>query len=98
MSPQKPISVTSGLSTKTCSPTWELHNRRELMPRHYVVDPQISGDVFVGTEGDDTQVYLGHVAETGPPRKVYFGGSQEFVVMIIGKRGSGKSHTLGTIV
>ncbi len=68
------------------------------MPRQYVVDPQISGDVFVGTEGDDTQVYLGHVAETGPPRKVHFGGSQEFVVLIIGKRGSGKSHTLGAIV
>jgi DNA helicase HerA-like ATPase len=68
------------------------------MPRQYVVDPQISGDVFVGTEGDDTQVYLGQVAETGPLRKVYFGGSQEFVMLIIGKRGSGKSHTLGTVV
>src|SRR5579864_246200 len=68
------------------------------MPRQYVVAPQFSGDVFVGTDGDDTEVYLGHVAETGTPRKVYFGGSQEFVVMIIGKRGSGKSHTLGTIL
>ncbi len=68
------------------------------MPRQYVVAPQFSGDVFVGTDGDDTKVYLGQVAETGTLRKVYFGGSQEFVVMIIGKRGSGKSHTLGTIL
>src|SRR5579872_150287 len=68
------------------------------MPRQYVVAPQFSGDIFVGTEGDDTKVYLGQVAETGAPRKIYFGGSQEFVVMIIGKRGSGKSHTLGTIL
>jgi len=56
------------------------------MPRQYVVDPQFTGDVFVGTDGDDTKVYLGQVAETGTPRKIYFGGSQEFVVMIIGKR------------
>jgi uncharacterized protein len=68
------------------------------MPRQYVVAPQIAGDVFVGTDGDETKVYLGQVAETGSPRRVYFGGSQEFVVMIIGKRGSGKSHTLGTIL
>jgi hypothetical protein len=68
------------------------------MPRQYVVAPQFSGDVFVGTDGDDTKIYLGQVAETGVPRRVYFGGSQEFVVMIIGKRGSGKSHTLGTIL
>lgn len=68
------------------------------MPRQYVVAPQFSGDVFVGTDGDDTKVYLGQVAETGVPRRIYFGGSQEFVVMIIGKRGSGKSHTLGTIL
>lgn len=67
------------------------------MPRHYVVDPQIAGDVFVGTDGDDAQIYLGQLAETGPSRRVYFGGSQEFVVLIVGKRGSGKSHTLGTI-
>jgi hypothetical protein len=67
------------------------------MPRNYVVDPQIVGDVFVGTDGDDAQLYLGQLAETGPVRKVYFGGSQEFVVLIVGKRGSGKSHTLGTI-
>lgn len=68
------------------------------MPRQYVVAPQFSGDIFVGTDGDDTKVYLGQVAETGAARKVYFGGSQEFVVMVIGKRGSGKSHTLGTIL
>jgi uncharacterized protein len=68
------------------------------MPRHYVVDPQIAGDVSVGTDGTETQVYLGQLAETGPVRKLYFGGSQEFVVLITGKRGSGKSHTLGAIV
>jgi DNA helicase HerA-like ATPase len=68
------------------------------MPRQYIIDPQITGDVTIGTEGDDTRIYLGRLAETGPARKIHFGGSQEFVTLIIGKRGSGKSHTLGALL
>jgi uncharacterized protein len=68
------------------------------MARQYIVEPQISGDITIGTEGDDTRVYLGQLAETGPLRRLYFGGSQEFVTCIIGKRGSGKSHTLGALL
>src|SRR5207302_7278313 len=68
------------------------------MARQFIIEPQISGDVTVGTEGDDTCVYLGHLAETGPLRKLYFAGSQEFVALIVGKRGSGKSHTLGALI
>jgi hypothetical protein len=66
--------------------------------RQFIVEPSIRGEVFVGTEGEDTRVYLGRLAETGPLRKLYFGGSQEFVCLLVGKRGSGKSHTLGAIV
>ncbi|MEW5848022.1 MAG: DUF87 domain-containing protein [Myxococcota bacterium] len=68
------------------------------MARQYIVDPQINGDVTVGTEGDEMKIYLGQIAETGPQRKLSFGGSQEFVTLILGKRGSGKSHTLGALV
>src|SRR5262245_45613406 len=68
------------------------------MPRQFIVNPPIRGDLSVGTEGDQLKAYLGHVAEAGPLRKVHFSGSREFVSLIIGKRGSGKSHTLGTIV
>ncbi len=68
------------------------------MARQYIVDPPIRGDVTVGTDGDDTSVYLGQVAETGPLRRVQFAASQEFVTLIIGKRGSGKSHTLGVLL
>jgi DNA helicase HerA-like ATPase len=68
------------------------------MARQYIVDPQIAGNVLIGTEGTDTQVYLGRLAETGPLRRVHFAGSQEFVVLILGKRGSGKSHTLGALL
>jgi DNA helicase HerA-like ATPase len=68
------------------------------MARQYIVDPPIQGDVTVGTEGDDTRVYIGQLAETGPLRRVQFAASQEFVTLIIGKRGSGKSHTLGVLL
>ena len=68
------------------------------MARQFIIEPPIRGDVFVGTEGEDTRVYLGRLAETGPLRKLYFGGSQEFVGLLVGKRGSGKSHTLGALV
>ena len=41
---------------------------------------------------------LGRLAEAGPARKVFLQGSKEFVVLLNGKRGSGKSHTLGVIL
>ena len=68
------------------------------MPRQYIVAPQIAGDLMIGTEGDGLRAYIGRLAESGPSRRLYFGGSGEFVSLIIGKRGSGKSHTLGTII
>lgn len=68
------------------------------MPRQFIVEPVISGEVTVGTEGNGTRILLGRLAETGGVRKVYFQGSKEFVILLNGKRGSGKSHTLGVIV
>ncbi len=68
------------------------------MATQYIVDPQVKGDVTIGTEGEQSQIYLGQLSETGPLRRLYFGGSKEFVVLVVGKRGSGKSHTLGTLL
>src|SRR4051794_5162199 len=68
------------------------------MPRQFIVNPPFRGDLYVGSDGDQLKAYVGQVAEAGGPRKVYLSGSREFVSLIIGKRGSGKSHTLGTIV
>lgn len=68
------------------------------MPRQYIVNPPFRGDLHVGTDGDQLSCYIGQVAESGPLRRVWFSGSREFVSLIIGKRGSGKSHTLGAIV
>jgi DNA helicase HerA-like ATPase len=66
--------------------------------RQFIVEPQIEGEVTVGTEGTGSRLYLGRVAETGPPRRVFFNAAKEFVVLLNGKRGSGKSHTLGVLL
>jgi len=68
------------------------------MARQYIVRPGVVGGVRIGTEGDDLSAYVGKLSEDGPARTVHFGGSKEFVTLIVGKRGSGKSHTLGVIL
>lgn len=68
------------------------------MARHYRIEPRLEpGDVVVGTEGSGTRLLVGAAAEPGAPR-VWFNASKEFVALVIGKRGSGKSHTLGALV
>jgi len=57
-----------------------------------------NGSVTIGTDGNETRVLMGELAETGAPRRVHFDASKEFVALIIGKRGSGKSHTLGALL
>jgi len=67
--------------------------------KNYIVEPQFPASrVTVGTEGGQTEVYIGQVAEFGPPRRVHFDASKEFVSLIIGKRGSGKSYCLGSLL
>jgi hypothetical protein len=68
------------------------------MPRQYRIEPKLGdGDVLVGTDGEGTKVLVGTAAEPGAA-KVWFNTSKEFVALVIGKRGSGKSHTLGGLV
>jgi hypothetical protein len=68
------------------------------MPRQFRVDPKLeSGDLLVGTDGAGTRLLIGTAAEPGAA-KVWFNASKEFVSLVIGKRGSGKSHTLGALM
>ena len=68
-------------------------------PKTYIVEPALpSSPVTVGTEGNHTTVYIGQVAEFGGSRRVYFDATKEFVSLIIGKRGSGKSFCLGSLL
>lgn len=43
-------------------------------------------------------IYLGRLAEIGPPRQVWLDISSEHVLSIVGKRGSGKSFSLGSLL
>jgi uncharacterized protein len=68
------------------------------MSRQFRIDPKLEpGDAIVGTEGVGTRLLMGSAAEPGAQR-VWFNASKEFVSLVIGKRGSGKSHTLGTMI
>src|SRR5882724_7027912 len=68
------------------------------MSRQFRIDPKLdAGEVSVGTEGQGTRLLVGAAAEPGAAR-VWFNASKEFVSLVIGKRGSGKSYTLGTMI
>lgn len=58
-------------------------------PRHKVIT--------VG-HGADEWVSLGRLAESGPLRRVNVGLDREHVMAIVGKRGSGKSFSLGVLL
>jgi hypothetical protein len=64
----------------------------------FTVKPEIQRDVTVGTDGTGDRVWIGRLAEAGGTRKVWFNASKEFVVLVIGKRGSGKSYALGSFL
>jgi hypothetical protein len=68
-------------------------------PKNYIVEPKLAGKtVTIGTEGGQTSVFLGRVGEIGGPCRVDFDATKEFVALIIGKRGSGKSFCLGSLL
>lgn len=46
----------------------------------------------------DEWVHIGRLAEIGPAKNVHLGVTYEHVLAILGKRGSGKSFTLGTLL
>lgn len=69
----------------------------------YSLQPAISqapGDLLVGDPAQRglSWILLGALAEAGPHRKVKLDLSAEHVLAIVGKRGTGKSYTLGVIL
>jgi len=52
----------------------------------------------LGGDGQKSRTLLGRLAEFGPQRDVWLDLDREHVVAIVGKRGSGKTHTLGVLV
>lgn len=55
--------------------------------------------VIGGTDGQESGwLYLGRLGETGPLVDVHFNIANPHVIAIFGKRGSGKSYTMGSIL
>lgn len=69
--------------------------------KRFTVRPNIPGGRPVRIGGgniDDDWVYLGRLAEAGPLTQVRHDLAGEHVVAIVGKRGSGKSYSLGSLI
>lgn len=62
----------------------------------YIVNPIIQGDVTLGEGDRKSLMFVGRLAESGAVRNVFQDVSREFVSIIIGQRGSGKSFSLGS--
>lgn len=69
-------------------------------PKRYRVQPPLSGqdDFQFGSDGALKEwVFLGKPAEFGQTKRILFDIGGEHVVAVVGKRGSGKSFTLGSL-
>lgn len=54
--------------------------------------------IVLGGSSSGSRMLLGRLAELGPQREVWLDLDSEHVIAVVGKRGSGKTHTLGVIV
>jgi len=70
--------------------------------KKFTVTPRIFNqrEVIIGKQGVTSSewVYLGRLGESGPLIRINYDLSQEHVIAIFGKRGSGKSYTLGSFL
>jgi hypothetical protein len=62
------------------------------------VEPRVVGSVTIGSQKNDAVVLAGKVAEKGNHEDLFFDGSDNFVVVEVGKRGSGKSYGMGSLL
>lgn len=70
------------------------------MQRFQVKPPLGRGNrsILLGENDSRGTLLLGRLSEVGPQRDVRLDMSKEHVIAVIGKRGSGKSHTLGVLL
>src|ERR1043166_6607904 len=67
----------------------------------YKVNPAVgkgARSIILGGDGQKSKMFLGKLSEFGPTREVWLDLDREHVIAIVGKRGSGKTHTLGVLV
>jgi uncharacterized protein len=68
------------------------------MAQIFDIEPRINGDVYIGDKRRKAVILAGKLAERGTGGRVYFDGSDNFVVLEVGKRGSGKSYGMGSLL
>lgn len=69
--------------------------------RKFQVSPQTGRGkraIIIGGDTGQSHFLLGRLSEVGPERQIRLDTSKEHVVAVVGKRGSGKTHTLGVLV
>jgi hypothetical protein len=62
------------------------------------VEPRINGDIHFGHTLRKSVILAGRIAERGVGGNIFFDGSDNFVVLEVGKRGSGKSYGMGALL
>lgn len=62
------------------------------------IDPRVPGEVRIGSDKGDNVVWIGRMSERGNHERIFFDGSDNFVALEVGKRGSGKSFGMGTVL
>jgi len=62
------------------------------------IEPRVNGKVHVGGGKRESVILAGRMAEKSNSEPIYFDGSDNFVVFEVGKRGSGKSYGMGSLL
>src|SRR5262245_37198516 len=68
------------------------------MSKTFDIEPRVPGRVHLGSNKRESVILAGKLAEKGNNDALYFDGSDNFVVFEVGKRGSGKSYGMGSLL
>lgn len=69
-----------------------------MAPKIFDIEPHVAGEVRLGSSRGDNLIWAGRMSERGNSEKIFFDGSENFVALEVGKRGSGKSFGMGSIL
>jgi hypothetical protein len=65
----------------------------------YDLEPRVSGEVRLGSDKGENVIWAGRLAERGrSAEKIIFDASDNFIAFEVGKRGSGKSYGMGSML
>jgi hypothetical protein len=62
------------------------------------IQPRVAGSVTVGSSKGESLIWAGELVEKGDRARIFFDASDNFVVLQVGKRGSGKSYGMGALL